>query len=166
MAQQVPKPFQHYPGCSSGRLQGRSAGRLALSLSTHPNNRTHTHMQWFSLAILLCFVTNLSNNLQDTTVLPYVRLTCIHTCFLLTNAPAHEKACISDKEAHLKRQKHTYTHLGAEPSLCSAGERVGPQQGPPVLSWSPPVWPQATLCSKAAHHSLHTANRLSTCRES
>lgn len=53
-----------------------------------------------------------------------------------------------------------------EPSLCSTGERVELQQGPPVLSWSPPVWPQATLCSQAAHHSLHTANRQSTWRES
>lgn len=56
-------------------------------------------------------------------------------------------------------QKHRYTLSHAELSLCSAGERVGPQQGPPVLSWSPPVWLQATLCSQAAHHSLHTANR-------
>jgi len=63
------------------------------------------------------------------------------------------------RDRHIKGQKHRSTHSHAVLSLCSACESVRPQQGPPVLSWSPPIWPQATLCSQAAHHSLHTANR-------
>lgn len=41
------------------------------------------------------------------------------------------------QQAH--RDRNLHIHLAAEPSLCSADEWVGPQQGPPVLSWSPPV---------------------------
>lgn len=37
------------------------------------------------------------------------------------------------------RDRNPHIHLAAEPSLCSTDEWVGPQQGPPVLSWSPPV---------------------------
>lgn len=143
------------------------ADRLCLS-HKHKHTFTHTYVE-FSLVIFIRFVTNLSNNLQSTAqlpesvcarymyphVLPADRCTC-------TRASMH----LRRRSTHIRGQKHTHTHSRTEPSLCSAGERVGPQQGPPVLSWSPPVWPRATLCSQAAHHSLHTANRLRTWRES
>lgn len=91
-----------------------------------------------------------------------------HVLFPQTRQRISKHASQTKWRTHTGAETHTCTHTPArraEPLLCWwVSERV--QQGPLVLSWSPPVWPRATLCSQAAHHSLHTANRLSTWRES
>ena len=156
------------PRVQQWQIVGESSGQTGSVSLTNTNTPTllHTHKPWFSLAVHLRFVTNLSNNLQGTTVFLslYVHSAFTHATGKYTCARASMH--LRQRSTHIEGRKHTYTHLRTQSSLCSAGERVGPQQGPPVLSWSPPVWPQATLCSQAAHHSLHTANRLSTWRES
>lgn len=151
VAQRVPKPFWHYPGCSSGRLQGRSAGRLTPSLSqTHLNNHTHTytHIYCFSLAICLCFVTNLSKNLQDTKVPPE----SLYACYMYSHMLSADRCTCTQVRMHLRQRG---TLKGAETHVHTLGRRAEP-----LLCWWESGTAAGTPCTELVPSCLAASDSL------
>lgn len=94
----------------------RQTGSVSLT-NTNTPTQSHTHIRWFPLVILLRFVTEMSNNLQGTTVLP-VLMRMLHVFTRASCLQMHlhtsEHAFQTKEHTHSWAERHTLAHTHAQ----------------------------------------------------